>query len=103
MLLSSWAGWDSRRRLPACPLLAPAHTLTALFTASLTGLQVIAEPRFIPSLSMFPTFDVGDRLVAEKITYRFSRQGARRGGFLLFVSALRQTEGNPLHPCFLAC
>jgi hypothetical protein len=47
------------------------QTYTASFAIALLLRIAIIEPRYIPSLSMYPTFDVGDQLAVEKVTKLF--------------------------------
>lgn len=52
------------------------QTYTVSLGIALLLRLLIIEPRYIPSLSMYPTFDVGDQLAVEKVTKRirpFSR------------------------------
>ncbi|MGB0561071.1 MAG: signal peptidase I [Spirulinaceae cyanobacterium] len=60
-------------------------------TATVVGLSIffavvirtfIAEARYIPSRSMLPTLEVGDRLMIEKLSYRFG--DPKRGDVIVF-------------------
>ncbi len=69
---SLWAGQQGNVRVLAIALVI-----------ALAVRIFIAEPRYIPSNSMDPTLYIGDRLLVEKVSYRW--QSPQRGDVVVFA------------------
>jgi signal peptidase I len=85
----SWRNWQEN-----FTLIAIALVLALLIRT------FIAEPRYIPSESMFPTLYEGDRLVVEKVSYRL--HSATSGDIVVFQPpAELQKRGYPKDQAFI--
>lgn len=60
----------------------------------------VAEPRYIPSDSMLPTLEQGDRLLVEKVSYHF--QPPQRGDIIVFRPPVQlQRQGYQTNQAFI--
>jgi signal peptidase I len=89
LLTRLWQSWGENLQI----------LLVALLLAFLIR-TFIAEPRFIPSASMVPTLQLGDRLVVEKISYRL--HPPERGDIAVFrVPPQLQQQGYQSDQAFI--
>jgi signal peptidase I len=66
------------------------RVLAIALAIALTVRVLIAEPRYIPSNSMDPTLHIGDRLLVEKVSYRW--QPPHRGDIVVFTPPPQLTK-----------
>ncbi|MCC0176113.1 signal peptidase I [Waterburya agarophytonicola K14] len=64
------------------PILELLKTLISAAVLAVGIRACVAEARFIPSESMLPTLEIDDRLIIEKISYRFRKP--ERGDVVVF-------------------
>lgn len=64
------------------PLVELLKTLVSAGILAIGIRACVAEARFIPSESMLPTLEIDDRLIIEKISYRFRKP--QRGDVVVF-------------------
>jgi signal peptidase I len=84
-----WSGWQENVVL-----------ITIALSLALLIRTFIAEPRLIPSASMYPTLHTGDRLVVEKVSYRF--HPPKIGDIVVFQSPPElQKRGYPQNQAFI--
>jgi signal peptidase I len=70
-LLEKWAGLSKDTQ-------DDIKTTAFSFIFALCVRLFLFEPRYIPSLSMYPTFDIGDQLLVDKISVKINRPYTRR-------------------------
>jgi signal peptidase I len=71
-----------RERAPKSKTRETIETFVVAIILALGVRATVAEARFIPSESMLPTLEVGDRLIVEKISYRL--HAPERGDIVVF-------------------
>ena len=74
------------------PLVELAKTLLSAAILAFGIRSCVAEARFIPSESMLPTLEIDDRLIIEKISYRFRKP--ERGDVVVFSPTEALKEEN---------
>lgn len=96
---------------PAAPLSAPApqrptenpwieglKTIGVSIVLALGIRTFVAEARYIPSGSMQPTLEINDRLIVEKVSYRFNNP--ERGDIVVFIPP-NQLNQNTFRDAFI--
>ncbi|MEL6493693.1 MAG: signal peptidase I [Cyanobacteria bacterium J06623_7] len=74
------------------PLVELFKTLVSAGILAIGIRACVAEARYIPSESMLPTLEINDRLIVEKISYRFRKP--KRGDVVVFspTEALKEQD-----------